>query len=217
MASTDETVRSTKKPRRTQGERREATRSALLDATVDCLIEYGYNGVTTTRVVERAGVSRGAQVHHFPTKGELVAQAVQHLSHRRRVEMAAEIADLPHGAKRVEGVLDLLWRSHAGPLFQAALELWVAARTDAELAEAVRGVDRQVTAQIWEGAELLFGPVARNRAFAEDLETALATMRGLALLLSAGNDPKAVEKRWRAARKRILAMLAEHDPLSSAN
>jgi AcrR family transcriptional regulator len=57
--------------RRTQEERRAATRGALLDATIDCLVEYGYHGVTTSRVAERAGVSRGAQVHYFPTKTDL--------------------------------------------------------------------------------------------------------------------------------------------------
>lgn len=203
----------TKRPRRTQEERREATRAALLDATIDCLVEYGYNGVTTTRVVARAGVSRGAQVHHFPTKAELVSEAVRHLSHRRTLEMASQIQALPKGAKRVEAVLDLLWASHAGPLFLAALELWVAARTDKELADALVTVDREVTAQIWEGAEELFGPVSRNREFTEDLETALATMRGLALLLARGSDPKSVERRWKAARKRILAQLSEHPPV----
>jgi AcrR family transcriptional regulator len=205
-----------KKPRRTQEERRAVTRTALLDATIDCLIEYGYAGVTTTRVVERAGVSRGAQVHHFPTKAQLVSEAVGHLARRRTIEMAGEIAGLPRGAKRIEAVLDLLWRSHAGPLFQAALELWVAARTDPELAEALKGVDRQVNEQIWEGAEELFGPVARSKEFAEDLETSLAVMRGLALLLSRGTDPKAVEKRWKAARTRLLGQLEQHAPLTDA-
>lgn len=65
---------------RTQEERSAATRAALLDATVACLVDYGYASLTTTRVVERAGVSRGAQVHHFPTKAQLVTEAVRHLA-----------------------------------------------------------------------------------------------------------------------------------------
>lgn len=89
------------------------------------------------------------------------------------------------------------------------------ARTDEELAAALVSVDREVTSQIWEGAEELFGPVARNRAFAEDLETARATMRGLALLLARGSDRKAVDRRWKAARKRILAQLSEHTPVTN--
>lgn len=212
----DATTPPAKKPRRTQEERSEATRTALLDATIDCLVEFGYAGVTTTRVVERAGVSRGAQVHHFPTKAVLVAEAVDHLARRRTIEMATEVAGLPRGAKRLEAALDLLWRSHTGPLFQAALELWVAARTDPELRESVRSVDRQVTAQVREGAGELFGPIAHSRGFAEDLETALATMRGLALLLSGQTDTAAVERRWKAARKPLAALLREHDAGTAA-
>lgn len=202
----------TTKRRRTQEERRAATRAALLDATIECLIEYGYAGVTTTRVVEHAGVSRGAQVHHFSTKAELVSEAVRHLTERQTIEMAPEVANLRAGAKRVEAVLDLLWRSHAGPLFQAALELWVAARTDQELSKALTSFDRQVSTRVREGAEELFGPAAKKREFAEDLEIGLATMRGLALLLSRGTDPASVERRWKAARKRMLAQMREHLP-----
>src|SRR5947209_10129289 len=108
--------------RRTQQERRETTRAALLDATIECLIEYGYAGVTTLRVVERAGVSRGAQVHHFPTKAQLVAEAVGHLTRRMSADLARRLDTLPSGARRLDAALDLLWRVHSGPLFQAAVE-----------------------------------------------------------------------------------------------
>src|SRR3954470_11711865 len=116
--------------RRTQEERSATTRAALLDATIDCLAEYGYANLTTTRVVERAGVSRGAQVHHFPTKAQLVAEAVGHLARRMSDELVRELASLPSGARRLDTALDRLWQVHSGPLYQAALELWVAARTD---------------------------------------------------------------------------------------
>src|SRR3954468_11862915 len=98
--------------RRTQQERREATRAALLDATIECLIEYGYGGVTTTRVVERAGVSRGAQVHHFPTKAVLVAEALRRPAARRAAERLERVPKLPpSGPERLDAVLDLLWAS----------------------------------------------------------------------------------------------------------
>lgn len=210
MPATRTKTPAAKPVRRTQEERRAGTRAALLDATIDCLIEYGYSGVTTTRVVERAGVSRGAQVHHFPTKAQLVAEAVRHLAQKRTLAMAGELDGLPNGAKRTEAILDLLWRSHAGPLFQAALELWVGARTDPELSAALESFDREVNVQIAEGAAELFGTAAKHREFAEDLETSLATMRGLALLLTRGADPKSVEKRWKAARRTILASLERH-------
>ena len=49
-------------------------RQRLLEATVDCLVEHGWSGTSTTLVSQRAGVSRGAQLHHFPTKNDLVAR-----------------------------------------------------------------------------------------------------------------------------------------------
>src|SRR5439155_19309262 len=66
--------------RRTQEERSAATREALMDATIDCLVDYGYAGTTTTRVAARARLSRGAQMHHFQRKAPLVVAAPLHLA-----------------------------------------------------------------------------------------------------------------------------------------
>ena len=192
--------------RRTQQERRETMRAALLDATIDCLIEYGYSGVTTTRVVERAGVSRGAQVHHFPTKAVLVAEALNHLAGKRAAETIKRLGKLPEGPERLDAVLDMLWESHRGPLFQAALELWVAARTDPELRENLVAVERDVVNTIWAAAEEFFGDYAAKPGFADDVETALAAMRGLALLSLIAPDRRGLKRRWEATRARLHAM-----------
>ena len=74
---------------RTQAERSATTRQALLDATIACLVEEGYANTTTARVAERAGVSRGAHLHHFQTRSALVAAAVEHLRVRRAEELMA--------------------------------------------------------------------------------------------------------------------------------
>ena len=62
-----------------QEERTRAMRARLLEATIECLVERGWAGTSTTVVSQRAGVSRGAQLHHFPTKNALVLAAVEHL------------------------------------------------------------------------------------------------------------------------------------------
>ena len=73
-------------------------RQRLLDATVECLVEHGWSGTSTTLVSQRAGVSRGAQLHHFPTKADLVLAAVEHLSDARaRTSSRAAAAELPTG------------------------------------------------------------------------------------------------------------------------
>ena len=72
-------------------------RARLLEATVELLVEKGYAGTSTTLVSERAGVSRGAQLHHFPTKQDLVVAAVQHVTEVRGAELAAAAEELPTG------------------------------------------------------------------------------------------------------------------------
>ena len=74
------TVRCLQARRRTQAERRAATRSALLDAALACLVEEGYANLTTRNVAERAGVSQGTQMHYFPTRARFVAEAVRHVA-----------------------------------------------------------------------------------------------------------------------------------------
>jgi AcrR family transcriptional regulator len=127
-----------------QTERTRAMRHRLLEATIDCLVEHGWSGTSTTVVSQRAGVSRGAQLHHFPTKSDLVLAAIEHLTAARQDELVARSAQLPRGPLRTRAVLEMLGEQYTGPLFLAALELWVAARTDASLRAAVVALEARV-------------------------------------------------------------------------
>src|SRR5512146_1580663 len=80
---------------RTQQQRRDETRRALLDATVESLIEVGFARTTTLEVQRRADVSRGALLHHFPSKAELLVAAVDHLAEMRARAMKAFASQLP--------------------------------------------------------------------------------------------------------------------------
>jgi AcrR family transcriptional regulator len=123
------TVASAPHHHRTQAERSAATRVRLLDATIDCLIELGWSGTSTTEVVRRAGVSRGAQVHHYPTKEDLVLAAVEHLCTRRMGEYRAAIERLPAHERTLATSVDLLWSVWSGPTLEAWLEIVLASRT----------------------------------------------------------------------------------------
>jgi len=129
--------------RRTQAERTATTRAALLAATVDALVESGYRGTTTSDVARRAGVSYGALLHHYPTKADLLCAAVAHLLDQRIGEFRKAMADLPPQTVTRDAAIDVLWSMFSGPTFTAWLELWLAARTDAELAAAVTPVDKE--------------------------------------------------------------------------
>lgn len=132
----------TARKHRTQAERSERTRELLLDATIECLVELGYARTTVQEICQRAGLSRGAQQHHFTTKAELMTSALQHLFGRLSDQILAATAELPPGPERIEAGIDLLWRAYSGTLSTAAVELWVAARTDPELRGTLLPVDR---------------------------------------------------------------------------
>ncbi|MET0237279.1 MAG: TetR/AcrR family transcriptional regulator [Kibdelosporangium sp.] len=173
---------------RTQQERRERTREALLDATVDCLVELGYSGTTVHEICRRAGLSRGAQQHHFATKAELMVAAVEHLVRRLRDEITGALV-LPTGAERVAEAIDLLWRGFSGKLSTAALELWVAARTDEELRRSMLPVDRALARSTLD----IYREAAGTDLPPDRVETlfwlTVNMTRGLALDAMIGGDP----------------------------
>lgn len=129
--------------RRTQQERTDETRTALLDATIACLYEVGYAATSTTLVSQRAGVSRGAQTHHFPTKNELVVAAVSRLSGSLVDALDRDLARATVAPDVLEAFLRGIWRTLEGPLFETGMEVMVAARCDASLRTTwLHGADR---------------------------------------------------------------------------
>jgi AcrR family transcriptional regulator len=177
---------------RTQQQRREQTREALLDATITCLVELGYARTTVQEICARAGVSRGAQQHHFTTKAELMTSALEHLFDRLIAEVTTAAAALPPGRERLVTGIDLLWAAYSGTLSTAAMELWVAARTDDELREALLPVDRALghaTLQTLRAATETDAPESTAQAETVLLMT-INLVRGLALDAMIGGDPR---------------------------
>src|SRR3954454_2949687 len=130
--------------RRSQAERSAATREALLDAAIDCLVDEGYASTTTAAVAVRAGLSRGAHLHHFQTRTALVGAAVEQLAARWLGELREATKGLPDGPDRTLAGLDLLWAHYASPLYQAAMDLWTDARSYDELRQSLIGVARRL-------------------------------------------------------------------------
>jgi AcrR family transcriptional regulator len=163
-------------------------RQRLLEATVDCLVEHGWSGTSTTLVSQRAGVSRGAQLHHYPTKNDLVLAAIDHLSTSREEEMRAAVAALPEGPTRTRLVLEMLAEHFTGPLFVAATELWVAARTDAQLREAVAGLEARVGRGAHRHAVQALGADESVAGTRELVQATLDLVRGLGLANTLTDD-----------------------------
>lgn len=166
---------------RTQAQRRDEMRHALLEAAVDSLVELGFARTTTLEVQRRAGVSRGALLHHFPSKAELLVATIGHLAERRGRALKHSAQGLPAGPRRVDAVLELLWESFAGPMFQVAIELRAAARTDVELRRALTPIERLVRERIIHQTGTMIGPeLAERPGFAVALDLTLHLMIGAA-------------------------------------
>ena len=192
--------------RRTQQERREATRNALLEATIQCLVQQGYAGTTTRAVAERARVSPGALQHHFASKQELVAEAVGYLSSKLTAQLIEQGVPSASSRRQVtEQLLDYLWQTLNGPLIAAATELGVAARTDPFLRERLVEVQRQALEMVPLAARRLFPEQAARPDFIGLISTVLAAMRGVVLLGFVSSADQ--EDVWRAARPHLLALV----------
>nr|WP_134768282.1 TetR/AcrR family transcriptional regulator [Nocardioides sp. 1609] len=165
-------------------------RARLLEATVECLVERGFAGTSTTLVSERAGVSRGAQLHHFPTKNDLVVAAVEHLTVVRGAELAAAATRLPTGARRTRAVLQVLGEHFASPVFFAALELWVAARTDETLLAAVAPLEQRVGREAHRLVVEALGADESQLGVRELVQATLDLVRGLGLATTISDDAR---------------------------
>jgi AcrR family transcriptional regulator len=197
------------KPRRNQAERSAATREALLDATLECLVEDGYANTTTARVAERAGVSRGAHLHHFQTRDALLAAAADHLTAKRGAHLREAADALPAGPDRVVRGLDLLWSAYANPLYHASLDLWNQGRTDDELREHLVPIERRLDRQTAEMAQRMFPDAARRPDFEHLVELALAAIRGLVVLDTLHPDGARAAKQWEHCRAQLVRLFED--------
>ena len=194
----------TPRRRRTQAERRAATRGALLDAAIDVLVDQGYAGLTGTAVCQRAGVTRGAQAHYFATKADLVVDALRHLTE----QLVAELVSKPLGGsddvlEQYRLLLDRLWEIFSGPVSAAQLELFVAARTDADLRRHLARFETEVQATLETAAARVAGSLVERADFKVVTVTALSSIRGL-LMLGVVHEPRQLRRMWPEVREQVL-------------
>ncbi|RMI35335.1 TetR/AcrR family transcriptional regulator [Nocardia stercoris] len=156
-------------------------RRRLVAATVTSLVDYGYAGTTTLRVQELAGASRGALLHHFPSKPDLFVAAVASVAEQQG-EYLRSVQERPAPAgDRVRFAVSVLHEVMSGPLFLAGLELWMAARTDAALRAVLEPYEREVGRQLREIGAAAFGPeYTALPGYHLAFESLLQLLRGLA-------------------------------------
>lgn len=110
------------------------TRIAILDAAVECLAEHGYARTTTQLIAKVANVSRGAMLHHYATKQELIESVIEYAFYRHVEQFIAAMKVVTERQRTEDNAgIRADWQTYQSREFMAYLELNVAARTDAEL------------------------------------------------------------------------------------
>jgi AcrR family transcriptional regulator len=185
--------------------RGEETQRRLLDATIDCILERGYNDTSTRDISERAGISRGAQQHHFPRKTDLVSEAIRRLAERRLAELIERAEQVAAGPQRIPAAIDLFWESLQSDLFVVAIQVWMAARDDRELRLALAESEQHIATAVRDSAARMFGPdIASHPSFRDDVQLAFNTMRGVTLLQILQSEDHAHEHQWASARAHLI-------------
>jgi AcrR family transcriptional regulator len=198
--------------REPQQDRSRATRKRLLEAAIECLASLGWAGTTVAVVAERAGVSRGAAQHHFPTREDLVTAAVEYVAEERTTALREHVADLPTGPGRTQAVVDLIDRMYTGSLFRAALQLWVAASSDDQLRERVVPLEAHVGREVHKVALELLGVDEKVPGVREIVQGTLDMARGLGLANLLTDDSKRRGRILREWGRLLDATLADALP-----
>ena len=167
----------------------EATRQRILDAAVASLIRQGTAATTTVAVQERAGVSRGALLHHFPTHAELLAATIDELVRRNEAAVHTALAGLLENLDPVDRVTRVLADAFSQPTYLTELELWAVARTDPQLRAALRAAERRARRDFDRVVNDLFAPLRDRAAYSTVVMLSSEFVRGFALAGVLRNDP----------------------------
>lgn len=148
---------SEKPARRTQAERRAATRQRLVDATLQCLAEDGYAGTTINRIVEKAEVSHGASGHYFPSKAAMIQAAAEELMRQAYKRWGAALLNVSDADDRLDALLGAAWSDvFNDDRSDAFIELMQASKKDPELRELLQPMIRAAMKTFRQSAEHFF-------------------------------------------------------------
>ena len=216
-------------PRRPQQERSAATRAKLIEAAYESLLDRGYGATTVGEVQNRAGVARGTLLHHFPTRGSLMAGVVEDIVERRLRVLTATGPDAGVGADGMvnddgavgddgdddvvrggdpvaaswDDVVDLVWEELQRPPFTAALELWVAARTDPDLRRALIPLQERIFRTVHRSVTRLAGEDHPRAPMLVQFTIDLLTGAHLAGTLQPMVGATAVVEAWKVAVREL--------------
>ncbi len=154
----------------------------IIDATIDLLHRLGYEATSTHKVVQLAKVSRGALLHQFPTKVDLMIAVADRLLEEDLDRYQDALAGLAAWEDRLSALIDTAWRAFTRPDHQAFLEIWMATRADVSLSTQFAPFVARARARTDQGFQALMMDTGLPPAVLLTLgQSLVGTLRGLAL------------------------------------
>jgi AcrR family transcriptional regulator len=200
-------------PRRTQAERSEATRKRLLDAAVKLIRDKGFGGLRTIDVAILAGVSRGALMHHFPSKHALVVAVLTYVNEKTFTQSTRRAHSARSSGDPIEGVIQDAQEFFFGDYFFIELAIAMSDSTQ-RLRRETQQATRQTRFSI-EAAWLdtLVSSGIPQQLAGDVLALTLSVVRGFSIRMLLERDPERFARLldvWRnIIRQHLVASLPE--------
>lgn len=193
-----------------QARKSAATRLQVLEATLRCFSKLGYFHTTTPAIAGEAGLSRGAMLHHFPTRMDVVRAAVAHLHAKRLKAFRAAVTDLPSAGNRPHRALRAHWEQLRHPLYAVFIELYVAARTDPELADVLAPAEAAFARELRATAmEVVPEWRVTGKNFEIGYDLVICALQGMALNLYRPGGAQPSEDFFRYLEQRLDELVRE--------
>lgn len=199
-------LRSTR--RRTQAERTEATRTQILKAAANLIRRRGYARFRTADVAAEAGMSRGAQLHHFPTKDSLVVATLQYVFEQAQIMSRRRAAAVNRPRDLIEAVIEDAREFFFSEHFMVAIDIVLSTSTDEAVRKQILEISRKARRPVetaWTEALRASGVPASLAA--DIVALTLSLVRGMALRTLWDNDPKWFDQLFSVWRRMIKVFL----------
>jgi AcrR family transcriptional regulator len=201
--------------RRTQAERSEETRTRILKAAANLIRKRGYARFRTAEVAKEAGLSRGAQLHHFPTKDSLVVATLEYVFEQARVLSRRRATAVSKPRDLIEAVIEDAREFFFSEHFMIAIDIVLSTSTDQSVRKHILDISRKARRPVetaW--AEALAANGVPGQLASDIVALTLSLVRGMALRTLWDNDPKWFDQLFSLWRQMIKVFLSDRQPRS---
>ena len=201
--------------RRTQAERSEETQTRILKAAANLIRKRGYAHFRTAEVAKEAGLSRGAQLHHFPTKDSLVVATLEYVFEQAQMLSRRRASAVNRPRDLIEAVIEDAREFFFSEHFMVAIDIVLSTSTNQSVRKQILDISRKARRPVeaaW--AEALAANGVPGQLASDIVALTLSLVRGMALRTLWDNDPKWFDELFSLWRQMIKVFLSDRQPRS---